>query len=102
MVSAGAKAGIMESSSGSATAVPAARNTVRRDMDFFVTNIILLSSIRRAGHWSAGSGLAGSHLKFRTLHNTHDHGRPTIVVARRGAIDRAHRGRIVILQSTAQ
>src|SRR5579863_10264718 len=102
MVAAGAKAGIMESSNGSATAVPAARSTVRREMAFFVTNIILLSSIPGAGHLAARSRLAGAHLKFRALYDAQDNRGPTIIICRRGTIDRAHRGRVVIFESTAQ
>src|SRR5262245_2187650 len=77
-------AGTMLSSSGNATAAPRPRNTVRREMAFFVTYISVAPANRR-------------HTEGRALHDTSNQRRPAIAVGRRVARDLPHRRLIVVL-----
>src|SRR5688500_11476081 len=84
-----ASAGIIASSSGSATQAPAPRRKVRRGSARLVTIMISLFSF------------SGPHLKGRALHDA-EHERGEAVVASRGVVhDLAHRRLVVILHAAA-
>src|SRR5664279_3873093 len=93
VVAAGAKAGIMASSRGKATAVPMPRRIVRRERDFLVTNI------RVASCSFGGSDLCGAHLERRAFHGRENQGRPSIVVGCRGAVNGPDGGGVVVFEA---
>src|SRR5258705_12160758 len=78
-----ASAGVIASSTGSASAAPAPRKNVRRGMDFLV--ITMADS---------------PHLKWRAFYDAENHGRPPIVFCR-SLVDDLAQNRMVVRVNTA-
>src|SRR5215470_16268153 len=85
----GVNAGTIDSSSGSASVMPAPRRNVRRGMCFLAMNISVLHRLR-------------THSKLRTLDDA-DHDRREPVVVLRGVThDRAQRRHVHVLDAAAE
>src|ERR1700680_1630505 len=94
-------AGTIASRSGSASAAPAPRRTVRRDMCFFVINVIaVFSSTGR--HLLVAVVYFHVHLERRALHDTQHYGSELVLAGGRIAHDRPHQWHVLILNAAAQ
>src|ERR1700733_7027961 len=101
------EAGIIASSSGSASVTPVPFKTVRREMCFLVINIAAVFSYVLPPMLSSRPLLVVGarlhvHLKRSALHDTQDDCGEGVVTACRIAYDRPHQGHVLILDAPAQ
>src|SRR5688572_14960441 len=94
----GARAGNIESSNGSASEMPAPRRTVRREMCFFVMNILTGLS-KQTAYFSLRLPV---HPEWRTFRDFEHDCRETIIALAGFAHDRADHRHIFIFHSPAE
>src|ERR1700674_5851487 len=96
----GAHAGNIESSSGKASVTPAPRNTVRREICFWVMNMrspsFLLPACRR--HRAFGFAI---HLERVALDDPQNQRSELVIVALGFALDAPHHGHFVVIDAPA-
>src|SRR6185436_3424299 len=103
----GVCAATIESSSGSAIVAPSPRSTVLRGRCFFVMKDIVVSGGLKPALYESSERLLRTlellhaFLKRIALHDSQHERREPIVVLRRVAGDRAHRGHVVVGQRAA-
>src|SRR3989442_798046 len=96
-------AGSIASKSGSASAPPAPRRTVRREMCFLLTNMVDASPINLTRRLLlTGVGCFHVHLEGGALHDAKHERRESVLAARRVPNDRPHQRHILILDTAAQ
>src|SRR5262245_24467110 len=99
-------AGIIASSSGSATVAPRPRSIVRRDRCFLVTNIVALLSLGGGGLRRDRLVLVGgwrrAELERLAVRDAGENRREAVVLAARVVQDAPHRRHVVVLHAAAE